>query len=198
MASASRTAGDVGAAALEGPPDLRGLLEQGGPMPDRPFDADRQRQLGGQLGHLRPLAAEQQRGHELVEVVHVGKVVEDEAQRDTGAQCDRLRRRVRLAGAQQLHEGLRHIATGSLAAGHPSVPGWLFECRQGRQVERCLFTEGGAGRAMAPCRTRPAGHCREASNHSVPLPVIGGIQRELETCEMCAHPSAGPSRPISA
>ena len=74
------TPGRRGCPADEGAPDLRDLLEERGPVRDGPFDPGRQRELGGQLRHVRPLAPELQGADELVEVVHVGEVVEHEAQ----------------------------------------------------------------------------------------------------------------------
>ena len=194
-ASASRTAGECRGAADKGAPDLRGLLEEGGTVRDRPFDAGRQRQPGGELGHVRPLAPEQQGGHGLVEVVHVGEVVEDETERDTGPPGHGLRRRVGLAGAQQLHEGLRHVAAGSLPAGHPPVPGRLLQRDERSQVE-CVSAARSRWAAREPRRPSrlPASPAPAEEPPFTPFTFlsVGRIQREVETCEIRAV-RPGPS-----
>ena len=141
----------------EGTPDLGGLLEERGPVRDRPFDPGRQREPRGQLGHVGPLAAELQGGDELVQVVHVGEVVEHEAERHAGPPGHRLRRGVRVAGAEQLHQGLGDVRAGSAVPGPPSVPGRFLErdhSRPGR-AHPVPGSESWAGRGRDRLPPRP-------------------------------------------
>ena len=136
---ASAHAGGRWRPADQGAPHRCDLLEERGPVRHRPLDPGRQGEPGGQPRHVGPLTAELERGHELVEVVHVGEVVEHEAQGDAGPLRHGLGRRVGVAGAQQLHEGLADAAPGPLSPGHPSVAGRLLEGGNGREVERGVF-----------------------------------------------------------
>ncbi len=72
-----------------------------------------------------PLPAQLEGRDEEIEVVHVGEVVEHEAERDAGLLGDRLGRRIGVAVAEQLAQGVGHVAPGTLASGHASVAGGL-------------------------------------------------------------------------
>ena len=198
-ATARRTAGDVGARHDQGATDVGVLLEECGPVRHGALDAGRQREPGGELGHVGPLAAQLQRRHELVEVVHVGEVVEDEAERDAGAPGHGFGRRVRVAGAQQLHQGLGDVAPGPLSPGDPPVPGRLLKRNEGGKVEGCLVgVVVGFGDILTPQRlSRSAGRPSGACGHwcPLPLPVTRRIQRALETCVAVERSTDTPAHP---
>ena len=80
--------------AHEGAADRRDLFEERGAVGDGALDPRGQRELGRDAGHVGPLAPQLQRGHVVVEVVHVGEVVEHEAQRHAGPLGHGPRRRV--------------------------------------------------------------------------------------------------------
>ena len=153
--------------AHQGTPDRRDLLEEGGPVADDRSICRSRREPGRPLGHVGPLAAQLQGGDEVVEVVHVGEVVEDEAERHPGPLGHGPRRRVRVAGAQQLHQGLGDVAAGPLSPGQPAVGGRLLGGpRRSRSVVVDRGRETGRGEAEADARlARSAGRLRGAGGH---------------------------------
>ena len=157
-ATASRTPGEVGRPAHQGAPDGCDLLVEPGTVVHDPLDPPLERQRGGALRQVRPDAAELEGGDELVQLVHVGEVVEHEAERDAGLLGHRLGRRVRVAGAEQLHQRLGDTAPCPLASGHPAVGGGHVRRRDAVGVGGGWLRERGIGHAETRVSTPAEPH----------------------------------------
>ena len=108
-----------------GAADGRDLLVERGAVRHHALDPGGQRQSLRHARQVGPLPAQLERRDIEVEVVHVGEVVEHEAERDAGLLGDRLRRRVGIAVAEQLTQRVGDVAACPLASGDAPVAGGL-------------------------------------------------------------------------
>ena len=164
----------------------RDLLEQDGPVRHGPLDSRGQRERRGELRHGGPLAAELEAGDEVVQVVHVGEVVEHEAERHPGPRRDALCGRIGIAGANSSMSASATLcrvrcprAGARRRRGSPAA-------RQRRVPAACPRRRGpagpGRGRGRRPCRPLRRPPPEEPGVTGIHLPVTGGIQRRPDSC----------------